>query len=177
MRSRLRVVAMAVGAVAAVGCAGQQVSTDYSPSAAFSGYHTFAIVSRPDSASHQLLDDRVRSALEAQLPAKGLTETDRESADLYVGYGVVDRTHKEVHAQGSVHHRHRVGMGRWLGMAFVPLGRGLAGRPPAQRRDVHRRHGSHLPGRCQDQARGLARSGRRRAQSASQRPNEGHEEH
>jgi len=65
MRSRLRVVAIAVGAVAAVGCAGQQVSTDYSPSAAFSGYHTFAIVSRPDSASHQLLDDRVRSALEA----------------------------------------------------------------------------------------------------------------
>ena len=97
MRSRLRVVAMAVGAVAAVGCAGQQVSTDYSPSAAFSGYHTFAIVSRPDSASHQLLDDRVRSALEAQLPAKGLTETDRESADLYVGYGLVDRTHKEVY--------------------------------------------------------------------------------
>ena len=97
MLSRLRVVAMAVGSVAAVGCAGQQVSTDYSPSTAFSGYHTFAIVSRPDSASHQLLNDRVRSALEAQLPAKGLTETNRESADLYVGYGVVDRTHKEVY--------------------------------------------------------------------------------
>ena len=101
MRSRLSVVAMTVGAVAAVGCAGQRVSTDFNPSAGFSGYHTFAIVSRPDSASHQLLDDRVRSALEAQLPAKGLTETDRESADLYVGYGVVDRTHKEVYTTGT----------------------------------------------------------------------------
>lgn len=101
MRSRIGVFALAVGLVTVVGCAGQQVSTDYSPSVALSGYHTFAIVSRPDSATHQLLDDRVRSAIEAQLPAKGLAKTDRESADLYVGYGVVDRTHKEVYTTGT----------------------------------------------------------------------------
>ncbi|HZM28775.1 MAG TPA: DUF4136 domain-containing protein, partial [Gemmatimonadales bacterium] len=97
MRSRIRCFALAMGLLAAAGCAGQQVSADYSPSVGFSQYRTFAIVSRPDSASHQLLDDRVRSAIEAQLPTKGLTETDRGSADLYIGYGIVDRTHKEVY--------------------------------------------------------------------------------
>jgi len=101
MRSRVRGIALAVGLVAAAGCAGQQVSTDYSPSVAFSQYRTFVIVSRPDSASHQLLDDRVRSAIAAQLPAKGLSETDRAGADLYVGYGIVDRTHKEVYTTGT----------------------------------------------------------------------------
>ena len=121
MRSRVRGIALAVGLVAAAGCAGQQVSTDYSPSVAFSQYRTFVIVSRPDSASHQLLDDRVRSAIAAQLPAKGLSETDRAGADLYVGYGIVDRTHKEVYTTGT-----GWGWGGGLGLARVSLGYGLA---------------------------------------------------
>ncbi len=97
MRRRMEVIALAAGVVTAVGCAGQQVSTDYSPSTAFSQYHTIALVSRPDSISHQLLDDRVANAIEVQLQAKGLKEADRRSADLYVGYGLVDRTHKQVY--------------------------------------------------------------------------------
>jgi hypothetical protein len=70
----------AVAATAA--CAGRQVSTDYSPSIDFPHYRTFAMVSRPDSASHELVDDRVRAAVATQLTAKGLSETTRSAADL-----------------------------------------------------------------------------------------------
>jgi hypothetical protein len=59
-------------------------------------YHTFALVSPPDVAAQQLLDQRVRNAVQAQLTGKGLIETDRQTADLYVGYGMVDRTHNVV---------------------------------------------------------------------------------
>lgn len=100
-QSRLRAIALVACLTAAAACAGQRISTDYSPTVGFSQYRTFALVSRPDSGSHQLIDDRVRTAIEAQLAAKGLSETDRGNADLFVGYGVVDHTHKEVYTTGA----------------------------------------------------------------------------
>ena len=100
MLSRLGGTALGMCLMVLAGCAGQQVSTDYSPVNGFSQYRSFSMVSRPDSVSHQLIDDRVRNSVEARLEAKGLKETDRSSADLFVGYGVVDRTHKEVYTTG-----------------------------------------------------------------------------
>jgi hypothetical protein len=97
MQTRMRQIALGMGLLLAAGCAGQQVTTDYSPATGFSKFRTFALVSPPDSGAQQLLDQRVRSAVQAQLDAKGLTETDRQSADLFVGYGMVDKTHKEVY--------------------------------------------------------------------------------
>lgn len=97
--SRLRSLTIAVGVLAMAGC-GQAISTDYNPSVRFTQYRTFALVSRPDGASHQLLDDRVRDAVVGELAAKGLTQTDRAHADLFVGYGIVDRTHTEVYGTG-----------------------------------------------------------------------------
>lgn len=96
MHRKLKTTWLGAGLLVLAGCAGQQVTTDYNPKAGFSQYRTFAMVSSPDSLSHQLIDDRVRSAVEAQLTEKGLTETSREKADLYIGYGVVDHTQKEV---------------------------------------------------------------------------------
>lgn len=101
MQSREWSLALGAWLVVLAGCAGQHVSTDYSPAAGFSQYRTFAMVSRPDSASHQLIDDRVRNAVEAQLGSKGLSETDRKTADLFVGYGVVDHTHEQVYTTGT----------------------------------------------------------------------------
>ena len=97
MQTRMRHIALGMGLILAAGCAGQQVSTDYSPQTSFSHYRTFALVMPPDSAAHQLLDQRVRSAVQAQLDAKGLTQTDRQNADLFVGYGMVDKTHTIVY--------------------------------------------------------------------------------
>jgi hypothetical protein len=88
---------LVLGAALAVGCAGQQVTTDYSPATKFSGYRTFALVMPPATGSQQLLDQRVRNAVQDQLTNKGLTLTDRQDADLYVGYGIVDKTHTNIY--------------------------------------------------------------------------------
>jgi hypothetical protein len=92
---------MAGGLLLAAACAGQHVTTDYSPSIKFSHYRTFALVMPPDSGAQQLLDQRVRNAVQTQLLAKGLTQTDRRNADLYVGYGMVDKSHTEVYSDND----------------------------------------------------------------------------
>lgn len=93
---RLQGLVLGAGVMAMAACA-RSITTDYNSSIGFSQYRTFAMVSRPDSASHELVDDRVREAVASQLIAKGLAETDRKGADLFVGYGVVDHTHKSVY--------------------------------------------------------------------------------
>jgi len=98
MRTRMRQIALGMGLILAAGCAGQQVTTDYAPATSFSQFKTFALVSSPDTAAaQQLLDQRVRNAVQAQLTTKGLTQADRQNADLYVGYGMVDKTHRQVY--------------------------------------------------------------------------------
>ena len=98
MQTRMRQIALGMGLILAAGCAGQQVTTDYAPATSFSQFKTFALVSSPDTAAaQQLLDQRVRNAVQAQLTTKGLTPADRQNADLYVGYGMVDKTHRQVY--------------------------------------------------------------------------------
>jgi hypothetical protein len=98
MRTRMRQLTLGMGLILAAGCAGQQVTTDYSPATSFSQFKTFALVSSPDTAAaQQLLDQRVRNAVQAQLTTKGLAPADRQNADLYVGYGMVDKTHRQVY--------------------------------------------------------------------------------
>jgi hypothetical protein len=89
---------MVLGAAIAslAGCA-TNVSTDYNSKVGFSELRTYALVSPKDSTSHQLLDDRIREAVVGQLGAKGMKETDRDHADVLVGFGVVDRTRAEIH--------------------------------------------------------------------------------
>jgi uncharacterized protein DUF4136 len=94
---RTRRIAFGMGLIFATGCAGYQVSADYSPAVSFSQFHTFALVMPPDTAARQLLDQRVRNAVQAQLDARGLTISDRQHADLFVGYGMVDKTHTEIY--------------------------------------------------------------------------------
>ena len=98
MQITIRRMAMSMGVLLAAGCAGQHVTTDYSPATNLSQYRTFALVTPPDSGAQQLVDQRVRDAVRAQLIAKGLTETDRAHADLYAGYGTVDKTHTTVYS-------------------------------------------------------------------------------
>jgi hypothetical protein len=98
MSTRLQQIVLGLSLlVAAAGCAGRQLTTDYSPATRFSQYRTYALVAPPDTASQQLLDQRVQRAVQGQLAAKGLTPAAREQADLYVGYGMVDRTHRDVY--------------------------------------------------------------------------------
>jgi hypothetical protein len=98
MQIRMRYISLGMGLILAAGCAGQSVTTDYSPATSFSQYKTFALVMPPDTGAQQLLDQRVRNAVQAQLTTKGLTLADRQDADLYVGYGMVDKTHTQVYS-------------------------------------------------------------------------------
>src|SRR3954469_3013129 len=99
MQITIRRIALGMGVVvAAAGCAGQRATTDYSPATRFTQSRTFALVRPPDTGAQQLLDQRVRNAVQAQLTTKGLTLADRQDADLYVGYGMVDKTHRQVYS-------------------------------------------------------------------------------
>jgi hypothetical protein len=94
---RSQQLALGMGLMVAVGCAGRKVSTDFSPAFSLSQYRTFALVMPPSKMGEQLVDQRVRNAVRAQLDAKGLTASDRQNADVFAGYGVVDKTHTEVY--------------------------------------------------------------------------------
>ena len=117
MRSRMQKIVLGLGLILAGGCAGYQVTTDYSPATSFSQYRTFALVSPPDSGAQQLLDQRVRNAVDVQLTGKGLSETDSSDADLFVGYGMVDKTHKQVYTYND-----GWGWGRGFGMRYYRYG-------------------------------------------------------
>src|SRR5260370_13122188 len=82
MQRSIRDIALGAVLMATGACAGTPVTTDFSPSAPFSQYRSLALVARPDSASHQLIDARVAQAVAAQLKAKGLTQTGRDNAEL-----------------------------------------------------------------------------------------------
>ena len=89
---RTRQIAFGMGLFLAAGCAGQSGQHRLQPDVAFSQFHTFALVMPPDTAARQLLDQRVRNAVRVQLAAaKGLAPSDRQHADLFVGYGMVER--------------------------------------------------------------------------------------
>lgn len=99
MQPRLQAVVLGAALATLAGCAGN-ISTDYNPNVGLSELRTFALVAPKDHGSHQLLDDRISAAVVSKLTAKGLTETDRDNADVLVGYGVVDHTKTEVYRDG-----------------------------------------------------------------------------
>ena len=73
--------------------AAQDVRYNYMPGTDFSKYHTYKWVSIEGGAHpNQIVDAEIKQAVDSQLASKGLTKTDSDKADLYVGYQVaVDR--------------------------------------------------------------------------------------
>jgi hypothetical protein len=79
----------------------QDVKSNYMPGTDFSKYKTYKWieiegVERPD----QIVDQQIRQAVDAQLVSKGLTKTDDEKANLYVGYQVSVTQQREWSAYG-----------------------------------------------------------------------------
>lgn len=73
---------LAVGTLAA-----QDVKYNSMPGTDFSKFHTYKWVAI-EGASHpnQIVDAEIKQSVDSQLASKGLTKTDSEKADLYVGY-------------------------------------------------------------------------------------------
>ena len=93
----------------------QDVHYNFKAGTDFSKYHTYKWIDLPGNIPpDQLIDQEIKQAIDSQLAGKGLSKTDGDTADLYVGYqGAIDRE-KEWTAFGD-------GFGPWgfggMGMA------------------------------------------------------------
>jgi len=90
----------------------QDVKTNYMPGTDFSKYKTYKWVTiEGGQHPNQIVDAEIKRAVDAQLVAKGLTKTDSDKADVYVGYQVAVDQEKQWNGYG-------MGGGmRWGGMA------------------------------------------------------------
>src|SRR5215831_11110039 len=79
----------------------QDVRYNYDKSADFSKYKTYKWVEMKTSDKDQMVDNQIRSTIDAELAKKGLTKTESDNADLYVGYQVAINTEKQVNTFSS----------------------------------------------------------------------------
>ncbi len=102
-------VALLLGTAATL--AAQDVRYNSMPGTDFSKYHTYKWVSIEGGAHpNQIMDAEIKQAVDSQLASKGLTKTDGETADLFVGYQIAVDQEKQWNAFG-------MGGGfRWGGM-------------------------------------------------------------
>lgn|SRR5215469_47709 len=90
----------------------QDVRTNFMPGTDFSKFHTYKWVNIEGGAHpNQIVDQEIKQAIDSQLAAKGLTKTEADQADLYVGYQTAVNQEKQWNSYG-------MGGGvRWGGMA------------------------------------------------------------
>ena len=82
--------------------AGQEVRHNSMPGVDFSKYHTYKWVNIEGGAHpNQIVDAEIKQSIDAQLAPKGLTKTDSDKADLYVGYQVAVDREKQWNAWGT----------------------------------------------------------------------------
>jgi len=89
----------------------QDVKTNYMPGTNFSKYTTYKWVSIGGGEHpNQIVDQEIKNAINSQLSAKGLTQTDSDSASLFIGYQIAVDQERQWNAWG-------MGGGlRWGGM-------------------------------------------------------------
>lgn len=88
----------------------QDVHYNFMPGTDFSKYHTYKwVVIEGGSHPNQIVDAEIKQAVDSQLAMKGLTKTDSDKADLYVGYQIAIDQEKQWNAFG-------MGGPRWGGM-------------------------------------------------------------
>jgi Domain of unknown function (DUF4136) len=79
----------------------QEVSTNSMPGIDFSKYHTYKWVTIEGATQpNQILDTQIKNSIDAQLASKGLTKTDGEKADLFIGYQASIGQEKQWNAYG-----------------------------------------------------------------------------
>jgi len=90
----------------------QDVKYNFMPGTDFSKYHTYKWVSIEGGGHpNQIVDAQIKQSVDSQLTTKGLTKTDSDKADLYVGYQIAVDKEKQWNGYG-------MGGGiRWGGMA------------------------------------------------------------
>ena len=114
LKTAISYAAAAIFALLFVGqiACGQDVKSNFMPGTDFSKYHTYKwVVIEGGAHPNQIVDAQIKQSVDSQLAAKGLTKTDSDKADLYVGYQISIDKEKQWNAYG-------MGGGvRWGGMA------------------------------------------------------------
>jgi len=112
MRLANVVVALAVSLIAGIATMGQDVRSNYMPGTNFAKYHTYKWVTiEGGSRPNQIADAQIKLSVDSQLALKGLTKTDSDTADLYIGYQTAINQEKQWDAYGT-------GGFRWGGMGM-----------------------------------------------------------
>lgn len=76
--------------------AAQDVRYNFDKSTDFAAFRTYKWVVLKDAAKvSELLDKQIKAAVDAELAKKGLTRTDADTADLYIGYQAAVSSEKE----------------------------------------------------------------------------------
>ena len=94
---RLLLALLACGAAPA-----QDVTFNSMPGTDFTKYHTYKWVGIQGATyPNQIVDTQIKSSIDSQLAAKGLTKTDTDKADLYIGYQASVDQEKQWNAYGT----------------------------------------------------------------------------
>lgn len=79
----------------------QDVTTNFMPGTDFTKYHTYKWVTIQGATyPNQIVNAQIKDAVDSQLATKGLTKTDGDRADLYVGYQVSIDQQRQWNAYG-----------------------------------------------------------------------------
>jgi Domain of unknown function (DUF4136) len=93
---------LSVVIVACIVVTGQDVRHNSMPGVDFSKFHTYKWVNiEGGTHPNPIMDAEIKRAVDEQLASKGLTKTDGDTADLYVGYQVAVDQEKQWNAWGT----------------------------------------------------------------------------
>ena len=92
---------LAVLLVTAVMLTAQDVRYNFMPRTDFSKYRTYKWVNIGGAHPDQIMDAEIKQSVDSQLASKGLTKTDSDKADLYIGYKTAVNHETQWDAWGS----------------------------------------------------------------------------
>jgi hypothetical protein len=103
--SRNRLARIGIGVVLALLASSltpaQDVTSNAMPGTDFSKYHTYKWVAIEGATQpNQIVDAQIKASVDSQLAAKGLTKTDGDNANLFIGYQVSIDQEKQWNAYG-----------------------------------------------------------------------------
>jgi hypothetical protein len=100
---RLSLIVLALLTIGASGAWAQDVRYNFAKDAKFSDYKTYKWVDliKGSDQPNQIVDNEIRAAIEAELATKGLTKTDSDDADLYIGYQTAIGTEKQFNSYST----------------------------------------------------------------------------
>ena len=93
--------------------AAQDVRYNFMPGADFSKYRAYKWVNISGAHPDQIMDAEIKQSVDAQLASRGLTKTDSDKADLYIGYQTAVHQETQWDAWGTGGRRFGGGIAEW----------------------------------------------------------------